>query len=297
MNKVAEENIDFQKLIKHEKQINKQIISIGITISLLTKFAWVLIAFGAATGLFVLIDKIALKSFLEFSMLFGLFALSTWILAGLFFVYISFLGQKQHIMSTQIETKFNEIELKTTSIEHEVLKHRFNQLHDSIKQERFESTFFQLLSVHNVIVNSLDIIKISDNESIIAKGRDCFSTLYQQFLQKIRFVYDSNLEKILGHYDEFYSENQADLGHYFGNLYHIVKFVDTSDIDDKAKYINFIRAQLSSYELGLMFYHGLSKQGTESFRPLIERYSLLKNIPKTLIIDASHFRNYNPTAY
>ncbi|MBI5218188.1 MAG: putative phage abortive infection protein [Bacteroidia bacterium] len=297
MKNFADDNIDFQKIISQEKLLNKDIAKIGRSISVFAKLAWVLIIIGLLAGIFALADKLALKQFSEISGLMGWVILALWILAGFLFLFIAFLSQKQQIQMNHIETKFNEIELKTTSIEHEVLKHRFNELHDSIKQERFEGTFFQLLSVHNVIVNSLDIIRITDNDTQIAKGRDCFSTLFQQFLQKARFVYDLNLEKILQHYDEFYSENHADLGHYLGNLYHIIKFVDTSDIEDKGKYINFVRAQLSSYELALLFYNALSKQGRENFKPLIEKYSILKNIPKSLIIDPSHTKQFDGQAF
>lgn len=293
----SEENVDFKKLITQEKSLNKDVSRVSKSMSVFSKIAWILIIIGLLAGGFGLIDKLVLKQFTEISGIMGWIVICFWLLAGLFFIYTTFLGQKQQILVTQIETKFNEIELKTTSIEHEVLKHRFNQLHDSIKQERFENTFFQLLSVHNVIVNSMDIIKITSSESTIAKGRDCFNILFQQFLQKARFVYDSNYEKIMKIYEEFYQENQADLGHYFGNLYHIIKYVDTSDIDDKAKFTNFVRAQLSSYELALLFYYAISKNAGDNLKSLLEKYSLLKNLPKTLVLDLSHMKQYNQQAF
>lgn len=296
-NTFTEESVDFSKLISEEKILNKDVARVSQSMSVFSKIAWVLIIIGILAGAFGLIDKLVLKRFTEISGLTGWVVICFWLLAGLFFIYTTFLGQKQQMLITKIETKFNEIELKTTSIEHEVLKHRFNQLHDSIRQERFESTFFQLLSVHNVIVNSMDIIKITANESTIAKGRDCFQILFQQFLQKTRFVYDSNFDKIMKSYDDFFYENQADLGHYFGNLYHIIKYVDTSEADDKIKYTNFVRAQLSSYELALLFYNGISKNGNDTLKPLLEKYSLLKNLPKTLVVDLSHMKQYNQQAF
>lgn len=296
-NKFPEDNTDFQKLMAEEKNLNKNVTKTGQAMSIFSKIAWILVILGILAGAVVLVDKFVLKKFIEHSWLMGLVALSSWILAALLFIYTTFLGQKQQILVTQIETKFNEIELKTTSIEHEVLKHRFNQLHDSIRLERFESTFFQLLSVHNVIVNSMDIMKITDNEPVIAKGRDCFAALFQQFLQKARFVYDSDHHKIMKHYEEFYHENQADLGHYFGNLYHMIKYVDNSEAEDKKKYTNFIRAQLSGYELALLFYNCISKQGSETLKPLVEKYELLKNLPKNLVIEQAQMKLFKQTAF
>ncbi|MBK8344630.1 MAG: hypothetical protein IPL12_15845 [Bacteroidetes bacterium] len=43
------------------------------------------------------------------------------------------------------------------------------------------------------------------------------------------------------------------MGHYFRNLYHIIKYIDNSNIENKRTYTNFVRAQLSSHELALIF--------------------------------------------
>jgi hypothetical protein len=65
-----------------------------------------------------------------------------------------------------------------------------------------------------------------------------------------------------------------------------VKFVHQSDIDDKRLYTNLIRAQLSSYELVLLFYNCLSELGREKFKPLVEVYALLKTLPRDLLANA-----------
>ena len=88
-------------------------------------------------------------------------------------------------------------------------------------------------------------------------------------------------------YEDFYKRYQHDLGHYFRNLYHIIKFVDETDalkssdasVEHKGRrrYTSLARAQLSVYELGLLFYNGLGSEGRK-FKPLIERYGLLENL-------------------
>lgn len=65
-----------------------------------------------------------------------------------------------------------------------------------------------------------------------------------------------------------------------------MKFVNRSDVTDKRFYTNLIRAQLSSHELLLLFYNCLSDLGREKFKPLVEEYGLLKNMPQELL--------YNP---
>src|SRR5215213_5051365 len=49
-----------------------------------------------------------------------------------------------------------------------------------------------------------------------------------------------------------------------------------SPVKDKHLYTNLVRAQLSSYEIALTFYNCLSEMGREKFKPLVERYALLK---------------------
>ena len=63
---------------------------------------------------------------------------------------------------------------------------------------------------------------------------------------------------------------------------------------DQKFYTDLLRAQLSSTELGLLFYHGLSDQGAE-FKDLIEKYALFEHIPSEVLITEKHL--YNQKAY
>jgi len=97
-------------------------------------------------------------------------------------------------------------------------------------------------------------------------------------------------------YYEYYKRHQSDLGHYFRNLYHIIKFVDSAEISNKKMYTSLVRAQLSSHELLLLFYNCLSTPG-QKFKPFIEKYQLLKNMPSSDLIERSHKTMYNNSAY
>lgn len=100
-------------------------------------------------------------------------------------------------------------------------------------------------------------------------------------------------------YRDFYDGHQFEIGHYFRNLYHVVKFVDSADdevVPDKKRYVSIIRAQLSSAELLLLFHNGL-EQGRKKFKPLIERYALLKQFPKAEVIVEELVEEYFPSAF
>ena len=81
-------------------------------------------------------------------------------------------------------------------------------------------------------------------------------------------------------YEESFSPTFFD--HYFRHLYRIIKFVADSPLlreeNDRYEYTCMVRGQLSRYELIWLYYNGLSSNGYEKFKPLIERFSLLKNL-------------------
>lgn len=75
-----------------------------------------------------------------------------------------------------------------------------------------------------------------------------------------------------------YSSNKAE------TLYHIVKYIDDDKsletFDLKYKYAKILRAQLSAPEIYMIALNGLTYYG-EAFKPLIEKYRLLKNMNLT----------------
>lgn len=117
-------------------------------------------------------------------------------------------------------------------------------------------------------------------------GREFFRYVYES----AKYSFGHN--KYIGLYDVI--SNKGILGyeavhttpyfdHYFRHLYNIIKFVDKfelgkDDFDFKYKYTSLVRAQLSRYELIFLFYNCLSVNGIEKFKPLLEKYSLLKNM-------------------
>src|SRR5207249_4987111 len=101
-------------------------------------------------------------------------------------------------------------------------------------------------------------------------------------------------------YDVFYEKHQEDLAHYFRTLYHIIKLVKFSEVivkaEDKRRYTSLARAQLSAFELALLFYNGISKQG-EGFRPWIEEFGLLEHLDERYLLHPLHEGLYSEKAY
>jgi hypothetical protein len=106
-----------------------------------------------------------------------------------------------------------------------------------------------------------------------------------------------SFDELMVGYSVFYKSNMSDLSHYFRTIYHIFKFIDASEIDNKVRYTSLVRSQLSSYEQILIFYNCLHTNGLEKFKPLLEKYRVFKNIDDLLILNPGHKERYANTAF
>ena len=194
-------------------------------------------------------------------------------------------------------------------------KKQLEAQNQTLQKQNFESSFFHLLSVHNDIVNSMEI----PWGRTVYQGRQCFAYLLYEF----RYNYDEYkgaeekfwigmaqnpnkaeelmLERINAKYEALFDKYQSRVGYYFRNLYNLVKFVDEKsdfpkDHKDKKPYTNLIRAQLSSDELGLLFYNCLSNRG-DKFKKLVKKYALLEDMDFKVLINEEHKSLYDESAY
>jgi hypothetical protein len=73
---------------------------------------------------------------------------------------------------------------------------------------------------------------------------------------------------------------------------------DNTDADykNRRRYTSLVRAQLSAFELELLFYNGISPHG-EKFKPLIEKFGLLENFDTKHLLSPSHESFYAKTAF
>jgi hypothetical protein len=193
------------------------------------------------------------------------------------------------ILLQKEELQLQRTELTLTREELAGQRAELKQQNSVLATQNFENTFFQLLRLLNDTVNSMDIGSKS--------GRDCFSKCWQQVRNAGSNINPTEIAEVEKVYLAVYRQNQSDLGHYFRTLYNIVKFVDESLIDNKISYLNFLRAQLSNQELLLLFYNGLSVHGRDKFKPLIERYHLLKHVERSSLLNETHLILYESSAF
>ncbi|HEY3932140.1 MAG TPA: putative phage abortive infection protein, partial [Verrucomicrobiae bacterium] len=249
------------------------ILKWGILISTIAAFAFVIAGFVAWHWVHQE-DKPSLNDWGNYgSYLQGTVA-SLWSLAGTLLIFVAFLAQKQQLLRQETELKNQE--------------KQFELQQQSIKLQNFENSFFQLLNQQSQIVAAMQTL--SGNR----EGRNCFKGWFED---KLKYTFGNEWRKsatgmqqrivpdekqyAIKCYEIFYKDYQHYLGHYFRNLYHIIKFVNEAEVlkaDDerveyktRRRYASLVRAQLSVYELCLIFYNGLSSEGVK-FKPLIEKF-------------------------
>lgn len=212
------------------------------------------------------------------------------------------------------ELRLQREELQQTREEMSRQTKEFDEQNKTLQIQRFETTFFNMMGLLQEILQGLSINTTRPN---VSKFRDSSGRTHRDWQQESitltgRRVFEetyngtdiclTNLIKEKG--IEGYNESNAIslYDHYFRLLYRIMKFVDTSpsiiDAETRHQYVAILRGQLSRYELIWLYYNGLSNNGYEKLKPLIEKYALLKNIRQELIVDTDQFvGEYPPSAF
>ncbi len=209
-------------------------------------------------------------------------------------IVISIYMQSQDLKLNREELKLTRAELALTRDEIKGQTEQLEAQADSMKvqneqilKQSFESTFFQMLGLHNEIVDSLSVVQqatlFSGRGNEMCRGREAFHGLFEMYIERKKAedkMYNKEkIEDFEFYYKDFYDNHSGEIGHYFRNIYIILKFVDSGDVADKKFYTNILRAQLSTYELALLLLNCYSEHGKEKHKPLIEKYALFEHLP------------------
>ncbi len=259
---------------------------------------WIGVTLIILTTLFYSFDS--LKSFFwdrfgDYGELIGGIVGSLWSLAGVILFYEALRFQR-----TELKMQRHELELQRHEIIEQTEQQRMQNI--TLAHQAFENTFFQLMTLHNEIVESISMEIneqgiLNENGTLklkIINGRKCFVQYYNLFKRYFHFsleeinTKDLNVdmveELVDNSYILFFEDSQANLGHYFRNLFAIIKYVDTTSPKDKLFHIELIRAQLSNYELLLIYFHCLSRLGIK-YKKLMEKYGFFYNLPHDELVE------------
>lgn len=196
--------------------------------------------------------------------------------------------------------------------------------------QAFETTFFNLLNLHNATVAELKVeadtfLLPSDTEKKKfaqqwgikqppdlnghpeAAGRATFATalssMHDLYVKVKKYQpLDKHIKEPQDIYEVIQRDHNNILGHYFRNLYQALAFVDrysaplsSGDIEvehlARKRYTNILRAQLSSHELNTLFYNCLDETvDSGSFRSLLVEYAFLEHLSLEYVYSTHELR-------
>jgi uncharacterized membrane protein len=193
--------------------------------------------------------------------------------------------------------RFQVEELKETRSEIIKSTQALESQDKNLSIQRFENSFFKLLEHFDNYRANIEFIKYGTSEY---QGKQAVEHYYSNFkncwlkvdktehdltnpYQDKTIVFDASTKSKAGlskKYLNFYEDSFGnEFGGYFRTLYNILLFVDNSvDIENKSFYTKLLRAQLSRYEVLILFYNCLSSFGEEKLFPLVKKYKLLKHM-------------------
>ena len=228
--------------------------------------------------------------------------------AGLIYTIVL---QRRDLELQRDDLKLQREELILNRKEMEEQTAEFEKQNETLRIQRFEHTFFNMLSQFQEVVKSLSVTYGKDGKVYEASGREVFKVAFTMAHVHVEMPEgDKNTRSYYGMSKAIKAEQlvgycRADIptifDHYFRLLYRILKFVrDTpliTDFDIEYEYISMLRALLSRYELVWLYYNGLSAYGVQKLKPLIERYAMLKNLREDLLVEGVDIGRYEDSAY
>lgn len=286
---------------------SKILIFVGV---LLLAFGLIMFLITAQINKSWIVDT---TKFSEFGDFFGGVVGAIWSLAGVILFYIALQEQRKDIKINQ-EALIKQIEeFELQRVELGETRAVFKDQSETLKIQRFENTFFQLMNLYNEIIGNLKFESYEKREVFTMSG-EILRVNFRNYLDnyvgdgyggfKLESVFELNhINDVEPHinsvYKNFYFERTSQkLSNYFRTVYHIFKFIHQSKLlDEKEKqfYASIFRAQLSSDELYLIFYNSIHKNlGYPNMLFLIKRFDVLQNFDFGLVsIFKYHYELFN----
>jgi hypothetical protein len=187
---------------------------------------------------------------------------SLWSLAGLLFIYVAFLGQKQQLLNQQIEISHSKEEVRQTRMELEGQKEEFKIQNKTLKLQRFENTFFNMINLLHEIIN------LMGDGTTSLKGRSYINGVCRAIDKEINSSKRTNLnqgktklEVISLAYNRIWLKRFRDnFEHYFRHVFSFLYYIrHKSNLpeEEEQSYIDILISQFSSDELYLIFYYAI----------------------------------------
>lgn len=221
---------------------------------------------------------------------------------------LAFAGVIASLWLQRKEYEAQRDDLKLQYDESKLRREESRQQNQTLKLQRFENTFFNMMQLQQQIVNDLHLevpVSLGRRGNLasassmpimrVINGREVIQYIYK----KVKTIIE--VQGLNGYADV---EHRDLLDHYFRHLYTILRYVDESkafevdgkldeqrEWEQKYQYTKIVRATLSRYEMLMLYYNGLSEFGREKLKPLMEKYAMLDNLDKYQLAASREFKS------
>lgn len=223
-------------------------------------------------------------------------------LVAALFSGLAFAGVIVAILLQRAELRLQRRELELTRGELAGQKQAMLAQVKAAERQAFDSTFFQLLSLHQEVLAAIELSR--SGGGTVFNGRRAVDRVIMPVLQRELSQVDvgeragdrpgnltGQMNQVSAIWLQIYGRFETSLSHYFRLLYRIVRYVHRSELEEEMRraYVGHLRAQLSTNELILLLYNSFGI-GREKFLPLIVEYRLLDPLNIDHLPDSRHFR-------
>ncbi len=209
-------------------------------------------------------------------------------------VLVAIYLQSRELRLQRRELRYTREELEHTREEIRGQREQMELQNRNLERQGFENTFFELLKLHHDIVRSLRFThgKGLEGRSSFGGYIERFKTVYNGAMQEVRDDEDDASYT----YERFSREGTSRVAHYFQNLRQILIFVNEADSDRQALYVEILRAQLSTEEVTLLFYHCVGS-GDAELKRLVEKYGMLQALEPGSVIIGDWKNRFHESAF
>ncbi|WP_160270695.1 putative phage abortive infection protein [Kosakonia sacchari] len=201
---------------------------------------------------------------------------------------------------------YRTLQLQMAEIER--VKKQVEEQSKKERQQSFENTFFNLTNTLQNIIG--DMLFYDSKMQKDFEGRIVFVKYYEKLHgdisgKEILSLLDGNSEdvnrakRILKRVStSFFEKRTQYIGHYFRYFISTIGYIENGviDDDDKKKYINIMKSQLSNYEMVIMFYYALTDSGA-NLKDAIERFTLFEYFPLDKLLARNQTKMFSDSAW
>lgn len=202
---------------------------------------------------------------------------------------LAFAGLIITLILQREELSLQRDELKQT-------REEFEDQNKTMKRQRFENTFFNLMSLHQDITDNIEYkysAFVQGVKTVTFKGRDVFKHLYQESSDNVFGIgLQCGDKKLLNsHYFDTFN-------HYLNFFEGILRFIDESDLledIERQQYAIMLRNTLSDYERYTIFYFFVAHGSWHKDKA--EKYGLFYGMKPFGIEKIEHYYLFDSCAY